>query len=414
MIYCKGDYLTCVKDKWMGDYYPYAYGWDAGVGLTWQVVGGVVGQGNGPNIFSHAQYKKAAHSPTAGRFDDHFIMSNLSTLPPGVVPTEVVPAVLHMHTDNPEHKKRRTLMVDMLINIQKTPDPEKTPVKFNEIVAPPGVTNRDGGNYTLIKRTVGFNLFRWMFGVDLSVDQLTMMEEYDGTLALAVMGLFGKENIKGGETLAKIRKEIEGVIIPSNEGQKYIAGANERGMDGLNRLREVIFISMFAGYGGTGGLTTLSVAHLVGDPKNQVPLFFADTKAYMEECARFFPPVNGMNPYKVTDAFKGALSNGKEVDWPVGTFGMMSTSGANRDPAVFKDPNVFKPGRENGDRFMTFNNEYREVNACVSTADCPKAPRGCPGTHMALRLATGVMKFFAEGEKAKLDEAAVSSGQQEL
>ena len=56
---------------------------------------------------------------------------------------------------------------------------------------------------------------------------------------------------------------------------------------------KVVFISMFAGYGGTGGLTTMSVAHLVSDPAVQLPLFRADEEAYVRECARFFPPVNG-------------------------------------------------------------------------------------------------------------------------
>lgn len=35
---------------------------------------------------------------------------------------------------------------------------------------------------------------------------------------------------------------------------------------------------------------------------------------------------------------------------------MILSSGANHDPKIFKEPHVFKPGRENAERLLSWNN----------------------------------------------------------
>ena len=51
---------------------------------------------------------------------------------------------------------------------------------------------------------------------------------------------------------AAIRAPIEKKVFASEVGQAFLAAAKAKGMDGDTRLREIIFIVMFAGYGGTG------------------------------------------------------------------------------------------------------------------------------------------------------------------
>ena len=178
-VYCKGDYLTCVKNEWMAKHYPLAYGWESGRGATGFNVDST--DGSGPNYFSHAAYKEVAHSPTAGRFNKHFIMSDMNELPPGVVPKEIVPAVLNLNTNDPEHKARRLLMVDLLDSLQKDPETSSSPPM--ELKVPPGITNEDGSDSTKVVAILAYNLFRELFGVELSVDQLKLLAEYDGNLA---------------------------------------------------------------------------------------------------------------------------------------------------------------------------------------------------------------------------------------
>jgi hypothetical protein len=64
------------------------------------------------------------------------------------------------------------------------------------------------------------------------------------------MGIYGN-NTKGGQRLAEIRGVIEDLVLPSTQGVRYVAEANARRgdrMDGRERLREVVFIAMFAGW----------------------------------------------------------------------------------------------------------------------------------------------------------------------
>lgn len=106
---------------------------------------------------------------------------------------------------------------------------------------------------------------------------------------------------------------------------------------------------------------------------------------------------------------------------------MILSSGANHDPKIFKEPHVFKPGRENAERLLSWNNvawhshssfslvsltakglfgsvgswavvfqwfsrggeakEWRDFKSCPSVAGCAAAPRGCPGTFLSMHIA---------------------------
>merc|ERR1711904_752086 len=166
------------------------------------------------------------------------------------------------------------------------------------------------------------------------------------------------------------------------------------------RLEEAVWIGMFAGYGGTGNLAYETIRFILKDPRKWGDLFTQDKAAFMLEAARLFPPVGGMNPFAFreprTITFPEKLGRPpKEISKDF--IAMTSTSGANRDPTVYEDPLAFKPGRKNALKVLTWNNEIGEIRKCKTVAGCPEAPRGCPGTHLSLRVATRVVESFVDG-----------------
>ena len=56
-----------------------------------------------------------------------------------------------------------------------------------------------------------------------------------------------------------------------------------------------------------------------------------------------------------------------------------------------ESPETFRPGRANAERLMTWNNELGAIRSCPTAAGCPAAPRGCPGTHLAIHLTEKVV-----------------------
>ena len=71
------------------------------------------------------------------------------------------------------------------------------------------------------------------------------------------------------------------------------------------------------------------------------------------------------NPFKVTEDVTRSFRTGRSHTAKAGDFGTLTTSGANVDPAIFgSDANEFRPGRENADRLLTWNNELRDIRSC--------------------------------------------------
>lgn len=139
MIGCKGDYIGCFKLESVEDMVS-VYGWEGGMALadvsifnffnaeakekvhTWVVA------------VSHAEYRAVAHNPTAQRSPDFFIMSNMSTLPKGVIPEGVAPSLLNLNTGSAEHTGRRKVMAEVFSSLGRHPGP------FS-VIAPPELTS---------------------------------------------------------------------------------------------------------------------------------------------------------------------------------------------------------------------------------------------------------------------------------
>jgi len=91
--------------------------------------------------------------------------------------------------------------------------------------------------------------------------------------------------------------------------------------------------------------------------------------ALITETLRFDPPVHTMRRVCVAPTAIGAAA----ID--DGTLVVVDVPAANRDPAVFTDPDAFDPGRPDAERHLTFGTGIRP----------------CPGRDHALALAAGVI-----------------------
>eukprot|EP00928_Gymnodinium_smaydae_P073621 TRINITY_DN5679_c1_g3_i2.p1 TRINITY_DN5679_c1_g3~~TRINITY_DN5679_c1_g3_i2.p1 ORF type:complete len:496 (-),score=95.37 TRINITY_DN5679_c1_g3_i2:76-1452(-) len=396
--FCLGDYLGCVKNEFSDDA-ARAYGWKSGVAPIAMFSLGIP---EGPLYYSHAAYKAVANDPKAGRPADVMVLSNKSALPFGVLPDSEPVILLNFDTGHPEHFARRSLLADALPALMQKPpvDPE--------LAIPKGVKPSDaavfghplgGLRYLSLKRivfdVVGLNIFKNLFDVDISED-LAGHFEYDSIFAPGVLGM---PVTKGsGARLSEIRTSILKKVAASARGKEFVALAQSRDMDGSKRLDEMVWIAMFAGYGGTSNLAFETIKHVLKKPAEYAALFRKDPEAFMLEAARLYPPVGGMNPMKVTKAAKYSFQNGRpDMEVKPGDLGVIFTSNANRDPTIFKDPEEFRPGRENADRLLSWNAEIRDFSTCDSVAGCPAAPRGCPGTFLSLRIATKTVAYFVGG-----------------
>ena len=230
-----------------------------------------------------------------------------------------------------------------------------------------------------ISDILGLNLFRMLFEVELSEEELAGLYEYDGLLAPAVLGL--GVSAANGARMAELRAPIEARVFNSEIGKRFLVKAAESGLSGgaASRLKEIVFIAMFAGYGGTGTLCRYTVQHILKDTPANVALYKQDPSAFVLEAARLYPSVAGMNPFVFTDAVTVTLGTGRKLSRAVGDLGLIHSTGANLDPAIFgsaasgdgasseweeSDAAAFRPGRANADRLLTWNNELRAIRSC--------------------------------------------------
>jgi hypothetical protein len=400
--YCAGDYLGCVKQE-AAEGMAKVYGWEGGVGIMSALS---LHENEVPLYFSHAQYKNVTHNPTAGRPDDTLFLSPMANLPQGVLASPDM--LLHLDTGAPEHVARRRLLADALPSLAID---HVGPA----LLTPPGVSPSDatvfghglfGFRYRSLKRsvfdTIGLNLFNGLFGIDVA-DNLADMFEHDELIAPVALGapLTGSQ----GKKIAEIRSKILAKLLTGKIGKDFLAQAKNRTMNANDRIGEVLWIALFAGYGGTGNLAFETVKHILKKPPVYVKLFRKDKDAFMLEAARFYPPVGGMNPFAITKPEVLKLIGGRRIlKLNDRSKGMCLTSNANMDPAVFTEPHAFRPGRPNSLRLMSWNNELGEFRKCATVAGCPEAPRTCPGAHFSLRLATKVVEFFVAGIEKALKE----------
>ena len=106
-------------------------------------------------------------------------------------------------------------------------------------------------------------------------------------------------------------------------------------------------------------------------------------EALVTETLRFDPPVPAMRRVCVTPTAIGAAEVGD------GTPVIVNVAAANRDPAVFTDPDVFDPDRPDAERHLTFGTGIRP----------------CPGRDHAVALAAGVISALLDTNPASHRQA---------
>jgi cytochrome P450 len=148
---------------------------------------------------------------------------------------------------------------------------------------------------------------------------------------------------------------------------------------------------MFGGIETTEGMIANAMLHLVSSP-DQLGLVLADpdlVPAAVEESLRLEPAAAVVDRYATRDISLGGarIRAGDQVT--------VSITGANRDPAVFADPDRFDLGRPNVARHLAFAH----------------GPHFCLGAHLArLEAQVAVATLLARLPGLRLTAASASRG----
>jgi len=392
------------------------YGWDE-PGLAYQYTSGA---STTSNAFTHAAFKRVAHDPHLQRPSFTFVMGNgTKMVENGFFDSDILPSMLNLATDDPERVRRRDLIAEMIVATAQTPPHGKHFPKFE---VPDFINATADATMESVYQVTGYNIFKMAFGIELNLSDLVLIQEWldimNPCIVMDVLCPFDK-----GPKVYEVTYHILNLLKESAVGKAFIAEAAARKMDGLLRLKELTVVFLFAGFGGTSSLSWQTVNHLIHsplEPYNQewVKQCYAEPDKVILEGARRFPPVLGINPFVYHTNKDYTLGNGRQISEHVGDWGLMSTNGANHDPAVWGGPSnslehAFKwqPGRKNIDKLMTWGNELGALRSCESAAGCSAAPRPCPGAHLSFRLARDVAQHFCGLKLASEAQDAREAGQ---
>ncbi|MQA97743.1 MAG: cytochrome P450 [Streptosporangiales bacterium] len=205
------------------------------------------------------------------------------------------------------------------------------------------------------------------------VDQATIRSWYDAFVA-AVSGITAGASgaAEPGPAARHAHERLRAAVLGALEdpgGQDALLADVVRHAAGLDSAEIVAnaAVLMFGGIDTTEGMITNAVHHVYGDPGlvaaiRHDPALLA---AAVEESVRLEPAASVVDRYATADA---------ELDGAAvrrGDLVRVSIAGANRDPAVFTDPDRLDPRRENAAEHLAFAH----------------GPHFCFGAHLA-RLET--------------------------
>jgi cytochrome P450 len=134
-------------------------------------------------------------------------------------------------------------------------------------------------------------------------------------------------------------------------------------------------------YDATAALITNTLAATEGLPSSMATRW--PVEALLLETLRYDPPV------RVTRRLSTAALRVGGVEVAAGVVVLLDLAGANRDPAVFDEPDRFDPGRRYPGNLDPGNSD-REFDSGHLTFGGP--PRVCPGRDHALAIAAGVVE----------------------
>ncbi|MDH6212835.1 cytochrome P450 [Streptomyces pseudovenezuelae] len=171
-----------------------------------------------------------------------------------------------------------------------------------------------------------------------------------------------------GAAFAQLEASVGATVAARNEGSVLVEAARD-GRLALPEVASNAAVLMFGGIETTEGMITNAVLHLLRDPA-QLALVRADPElvdAAVEESLRLEPAAAVVDRYATADVELGGARIRR------GDLVSVSIAGANRDPAVFTDPDRFDLRRDNARLQLAFAH----------------GPHFCLGAHLA-RLETTV------------------------
>lgn len=218
------------------------------------------------------------------------------------------------------------------------------------------------------------------------IDPATILTWYDGIVAAvqaegAATGADGVTSVAAGGTAAfgELAASLREVIARGDSLLAEVTGplAEQEAISNAAVL-------MFGGIETTEGMIANALLHLLSSPA-QLALVLADpglVPAAVEESLRLEPAAAVVDRYATVGARLGgtAIQAGDQVT--------VSITGANRDPAVFADPDVFDVRRANAGRHLAFAH----------------GPHFCLGAHLArLEAQVAVGTLLARLPRLRLD-----------
>jgi cytochrome P450 len=210
---------------------------------------------------------------------------------------------------------------------------------------------------------------------------------YDGIVAAVTAVTAGSPVPDAGrDAFAALRSSVEPALDRDPSSSVVAAAASHAG--GLTRAEVVsnAAVLMFGGIETTEGMITNAVLHLLANPEQRA-LVEEDPELLpnaIEESLRLEPAAAVIDRYATRGARLGDASIGR------GELVRLSIAGANRDPAVFPDPDRFDVRRENARLQIAFAH----------------GPHVCVGMHLArLEAHTALGRLFERLPGLRLDPA---------
>jgi len=339
-----------------------------------------------------------------------------------------LPLSLQRNTNDPMYKAQRKLWSATIPALQRTED---SSAPGFEMPAVPGVessfcsaVNSWNGKWSGIlmgdatkwvpdafDTVFKFNFFRQVFDVDITEKEILMLREWFTLFPNLNNGCKDSDAARAHE----IQKLLMESILRGNVAKAVVAEADKEGMDSKAQLASTLVAFMAAGSSAPGGgQTAFQALKKLQQGKVFVDLYLKDPDAFILEVLRMEQGGGDQITFAQTKETTWTLGNGKVIKEPLGSPIITKMEAACYDPNIWggpsKDPayaDKFIPGRENRERLLTFMNELQDIKKCSDMSGCDAAPRFCPGTFLAIRLARQAADLYVKkcaGATAGKDE----------
>ena len=188
-----------------------------------------------------------------------------------------------------------------------------------------------------------------------------MLGWYDGIVA-AVTEITAGHDVppKGRDAFKDLQARLHTVIADDTELLGDAAAHSDLTHDQIVSNAAIL---LFGGIETTEGLITNALVHLLEHPDEIAPASQDQTHldAVIDESLRLEPAAAVIDRYATTETTLGTAHIDK------GDLVRVSIAGANRDPAIFEEPDQYKPGRPRARRHLAF----------------AQGPHVCLGIHLA-------------------------------